>query len=112
MYRLQEVLPALLLLAAVGHVSCAADETETVTGTIYCNNKISFYVDGELVAVDPVPTAPHNAFNVSFQVPAGRDVTFAVEAIDLADDVTGLELNDRCLWVVLCNRLRVPRLLQ
>ena len=94
---LSTILTVLLLAGFMHHVSCAADETETVTGTIYCNNNISFYVNGELVAVDPVPIAPHNAFNVSFQVPAGRDVTFAVEAFDIADDATGLELNDRCL---------------
>ena len=100
MCRIQETVftvTTLLLLAGAGYVSSVAEELETVTGTIYCNNNISLYVNGKLVAVDPVPTAPHNAFNVSFQVPANRDVTLAVEAIDLADDVTGLELNDRCL---------------
>ena len=93
MHKLLEVLPLVLLAARIA----TSSDAETVTGTIYCNNNISLYVNGELVAVDPVPTAPHNAFNVSFQVPADRDVTFAVDAIDLADDVTGLELNDRCL---------------
>ena len=70
---------------------------KTITGTIYSNNNASLYVNGKLVAVDPVPVAPHNAFNVSFQVPIDQDITFAIEAIDIADDDTGLELNNRCL---------------
>ena len=41
--------------------------------------------------------APHNAFNHTFEVEAGKDITFAVDAIDIADDETGLEVNDRCL---------------
>lgn len=77
--------------------SAISAEVSTVSGTIYCNNNVSFYVNGELVAVDPITGAPHNAFNVTFEVDTDKDVTFAVNAIDIADDTTGLELNDRCL---------------
>jgi hypothetical protein len=92
--RKLQYLPVLALVILRLAISAGA---ETVTGTIYANNNASFYVNGKLVAVDPIPLAPHNAFNVSFEVPAGTDVTLAVEAHDFADDVTGLELNDRCL---------------
>ena len=55
---------ALLLLA----VRWARAQDVTVTGTIFANNNASFYINGELIAVDPIHTAPHNALNVSFQV--------------------------------------------
>ena len=87
------LLQTVLLLLAV-HCARAQD---TITGTIFANNNASFYINGELIAVDPIHIVPHNAFNVSFQVPAGQDITFAIEAIDIADDVTGLELDNRCL---------------
>ena len=50
-------------------LAASAQDMETVTGTIYCNNEASLYVNGQLVASDPVPGVPHNAFNVRFQVP-------------------------------------------
>ena len=91
------VLAATVTLLTVLCTTSAGHELETIKGTIYCNNNISLYINGELSAVDPVPVAPHNAFNHTFEVEAGKDITFAVEAIDIADDETGLELNDRCL---------------
>ena len=95
MYYLHSLLVATLVLCTA-HYTTSADE-KTITGTIYSNNNASLYVNGKLVAVDPVPIAPHNAFNVSFQVPIDQDITFAIEAIDNADDDTGLKLNNRCL---------------
>lgn len=86
------------VLVAVALASYGSDAThETITGTIYCNNNATLYVNGRLVARDPIETAPHNAFNVSFEVDKSKDITFAIDAIDLADDETGLELNNRCL---------------
>lgn len=82
-------------LASYARLSLAAEET--ITGTIYCNNNGTLYVNGRLVARDPIEVAPHNAYNVSFEVDTSEDITFAIDAIDIADDETGLELNDRCL---------------
>ena len=95
MYYLCSLLVATLVLCTAHYTTSAREKT--ITGTIYSNNNASLYVNGKLVAVDPVPVAPHNAFNVSFQVPIDQDITFAIEAIDIADDDTGLELNNRCL---------------
>ena len=72
-------------------------EQETITGTIFCNNNASLYINGKLVTTDPVVSAPHNAFNVSFQVPDGEDITFAIDARDIANDTSGLELDNRCV---------------
>lgn len=83
----------LLHLLSVG----SAQEMETITGTIYCDNDFSFYVNGELVEEDPISVIPHNAVNVSFSVPRGKDVVFAIEGRDVADDVSGLEYGDRCV---------------
>ena len=76
---------------------CAQEEDEIVTGTIYVNNNFTFYINGELIAQDPVETIPHNAFNVTFTVPKNQDVTYAITGIDLADVNTGLEFSDQCL---------------
>lgn len=75
----------------------SSQEMETITGTIYCDNDFTFYVNGELVAQDPIPTFRHNAVNVSFNIPRGKNTVFAIEARDWADDVSGLEYDDRCV---------------
>ena len=36
-------------------------QDEMVSGTIYVNNNFTFYINGEIVAKDPVVGAPHNA---------------------------------------------------
>ena len=74
-----------------------SQEMETITGTIFCDNDFNFYVNGELVAQDPITTFPHNAVNVSFSIPRGKDAIFAIEAMDWADDVSGLEYDNRCV---------------
>ena len=75
----------------------AQEDVETVTGTFYVNNNFTFYINGELIAQDPVVTLPHNAYNVSFTIPRNRDVTYGITGIDWADVNTGLEFNDQCL---------------
>ena len=97
--QLKMVGEALLLVCALLQVTAVygqEPQLETVTGTVYCNNEARLYVNGELVATDPVATVPHNAFNVEFQVPAGEPVTVAIEAIDFDTNDTGLELG-RCI---------------
>lgn len=74
-----------------------AQEVETITGTIYCDNNFTFYVNGEFIAQDPLPTIPHGAVNVSFEVVQGKDITFAIAAKDWANLSTGLEYDNRCI---------------
>ena len=85
---------ALLQLLSLGFAQ--EDDMETITGTIFCNNGFAFYVNGELVAEDPIPIL-HNAVNVSFTIPRDEEVVLAIEGRDLADEVTGLEFDNRCL---------------
>ena len=75
----------------------AQEDGEVVTGTIYVNNNFTFYINGEVIARDPVDTIPHNAYNVTFTIPRNQDVTYGITAIDLADANSGLEFNDQCL---------------
>lgn len=60
-----------LLVSALLLAAAHTQEMETVTGTIYCNNNATLYVNGKLVARDPVTVVPHNAYNVTFEV-SGR----------------------------------------
>ena len=71
--------------------------TETINGTIFCDNNFTFYVNGELIATDPVPIIPHNAYNVTFNIIKGEEVTFAITGIDWANATTGLEYDNRCV---------------
>ena len=86
-----------LIAVAVTLQAAKAQDREVITGTIYCDNNFTFYVNGEFVAQDPLPTIPHGAVNVSFEVESGRDITFAIDAKDWANTSTGLEYDNRCM---------------
>ena len=92
-------MPRFSLLLAILALQCIAaghgQEMNVVTGTIYCDNEFSLYVNGELIAEDP--TVRHNAVNVTFRVLSGEDITFAIDARDQADQTTGLEFDNRCI---------------
>ena len=88
---------AKLLLLHLVTLGSYAQEMETITGTIYCDNDFSFYVNGELIVEDPIPIIRHNALNVSFSVLSGKDIVFAIEARDWANSTTGLEYDNRCV---------------
>ena len=75
----------------------ARAQDEMVSGTIYVNNNFTFYINGKIVAKDPIVDTPHNAYNVTFTIPRNQDVTYGITGIDLASPDTGLELGDRCL---------------
>ena len=85
-----------LIALMMAHVY-AEEGVETVTGTFYVNNNFTFYINGELIAQDPVVTLPHNAYSVNFTIPRNQDVTYGITGIDWADVNTGLEFNDQCL---------------
>ena len=40
--------------------------SETITGTIYCDNYFEFWFNGIKIAEDPLDFTPHNAVSVSF----------------------------------------------
>ena len=93
---------AIVMIVTVFALQIQAQETETVTGTIYCDNNFTFYINGEFVTQDPVAIIPHNAHNFTFLIPKGEDVTFAITAIDWANETTGLEYDNRCVGDGVC----------
>jgi phosphatidylethanolamine-binding protein (PEBP) family uncharacterized protein len=62
---------------------------DTMRLNVYADNWFMLYVNGRLVAVDPIPFTPHNVVSVDF-LPE-YPMTIAVLAKDNADPKTGLE---------------------
>jgi len=62
---------------------------DTVKLNIYADNWFKLYINGELVAVDPIRFIPHNV--VSVDVLPAYPMTIAVIAEDNADPETGME---------------------
>ena len=87
----------MIFLAFIGLIGtcfagCSSDETETITGIIYADNWFRFWFNGELIMEDPVEFIPHNAVEVSFEAPVCGKRTFAIQAQDYSDDITGKHL--------------------
>ncbi len=91
------LLVSLCVVAKWQPASAQEEGMETVNGTVYCNNEFKLWIDGVLIAEDPIPFGPHNAYNVSFQVAKGKDITFGIQGIDWAGDTHGLEFDGRCV---------------
>lgn len=66
---------------------------DTMRLNVYADNWFMLYVNGRLVAVDPIPFTPHNVVSVDF-LPE-YPMTIAVLAKDNADPNTGLEYGSR-----------------
>lgn len=65
---------------------------EIITGYIFADNYFELYVNGKLVAVDPVPFTPFNSSIVRFSVK--RPITYAVKLIDWEENLgLGTESN-------------------
>ncbi|MEO0537216.1 MAG: hypothetical protein AAF215_25590 [Cyanobacteria bacterium P01_A01_bin.123] len=65
---------------------------EIITGYIFADNYFELYVNGELVAVDPVPFTPFNSSIVRFRVK--KPITYAVKLIDWEENLgLGTESN-------------------
>jgi hypothetical protein len=65
---------------------------DTVKASMYADNWFSLYVNGELVAVDPIAFLPHNVVTVDLL--PDYPMTIAVLARDNADPRTGMEYAD------------------
>lgn len=76
----------------VASASASAATTARVSGTVYADNSFELWVNGKLVATDPVPFKPFNVVKVSFR--ASYPMTFAIRAKDYADPDTGLEYDN------------------
>jgi hypothetical protein len=65
---------------------------EVITGYIVADNYFEFYVNGKLIAVDPVPFTPFNSVVVKFK--AKRPITYAFKVVDWEEDLgLGTETN-------------------
>lgn len=64
----------------------------TITGQVFADNNFQLWVNGELVAEDPIEFTPHNVVSVSFETQ--YPITYAIRAVDFADPVTGLEYDN------------------
>ncbi|MEL6605822.1 MAG: hypothetical protein AAFP20_21635 [Cyanobacteria bacterium J06614_10] len=67
-------------------------EGAIITGYIFADNYFELYINGELVAVDPVPFTPFNSSIVRFK--AKRPITYAVKLVDWEENLgLGTESN-------------------
>jgi hypothetical protein len=90
-----------LLLAAAGAAACGQPPgqsrggirkpslDDTIRANVYADNTFALYINGELVAVDPIAFIPHNV--VSVDILPSYPMTIAVMAKDNADPKTGME---------------------
>ena len=62
-----------------------AGGTEEFTAYIFADNYFEFYVNGQLIAVDPVPFTPFNANVVKFT--ADRPVSLAIMGVDWEENL-------------------------
>jgi hypothetical protein len=68
------------------------EDGEVVTGYVFADNYFELYVNGSLVAVDPVPYTPFNSCVVKFK--AKRPITYAFKLVDWEENLgLGTELN-------------------
>ena len=68
------------------------NDGEVVTGYLFADNYFELYVNGTLVAVDPVPYTPFNSCFVKFK--AKRPITYAIKLVDWEENLgVGSELN-------------------
>jgi len=78
-------------IASVPTVVVDADG-EVITGYIFADNYFELYVNGTLVAVDPVTYTPFNSCVVKFK--AKRPITYAIKLVDWEENLgLGTELN-------------------
>ena len=66
--------------------------SDTIKINVYADNWFMLYINGRLVAVDPIEFTPHNV--VSVDLLPEYPMTIAVMAKDNADPKTGLEYGD------------------
>ncbi|WP_395143035.1 hypothetical protein [Armatimonas sp.] len=66
--------------------------SDTIQANVYADNWFALYINGKLVAVDPIDFLPHNVVNIS--ILPEYPMTVAVIAKDNADPKTGFEYGD------------------
>lgn len=57
-----------------------------VSGTVYCDNTFTLWVDGKKTATDPIDFTPHQAVKVAFDWDGTDSITYAIQCEDYASD--------------------------
>ena len=66
--------------------------SDTIQANVYADNWFAMYINGKLVAVDPIDFLPHNVVNLD--ILPEYPMTIAIMAKDNADPKTGYEYGD------------------
>lgn len=77
---------AALVFTISGNAAQCPGVTKKVTGTVYCDNKFTLWVDGKKVAVDPLDFTPHQAVAVAFEWDGVSSITYAIQCEDYASE--------------------------
>jgi len=98
--RLATISAATLLVGSAGYALARIQRgivkptmADTIQGAVYADNWFAMYVNGKLVAVDPIDFLPHNVVKVDL-LPE-YPMTIAIIAKDNADPKTGFEYGDK-----------------
>ena len=70
---------------------CAHAENIIVNGQVFADNFFKLWVNGKLVATDPIEFTPHNVVGV--KLAEDYPIVYAIKAVDFAHPQTGLEYN-------------------
>ena len=57
---------------------------QKVTGSVYCDNVFTLWVNGKEIVTDPVSFTPHQAVRVEFEWDGSSDITYAIQCEDYA----------------------------
>lgn len=60
--------------------------SKDITGTVYCDNKFTLWVNGKKVATDPVEFTPHQAVKVAFKWNGSSSISYAIKCEDFASE--------------------------
>ncbi len=98
--RLAAISASTLLVGSTGYALARIQRgivkptmADTIQGAVYADNWFAMYVNGKLVAVDPIDFLPHNVVKVDL-LPE-YPMTIAIIAKDNADPKTGFEYGDK-----------------
>ena len=75
-----------LFFAATTNALECPGAPKIVTGTVYCDNKFTLWVNGQKIATDPVEFTPHQAVRVVFEWNGMASITYAIQCEDYASD--------------------------
>lgn len=73
-------------LSQATHAAQCPGTAKTITGTVYCDNAFTLWVNGQKVATDPIDFTPHQAVQFAFGWDGISNITYAIQCEDFASD--------------------------